>query len=115
VIAHHDHTVRRELCWMILCLVLRSDLPGFHPSRSLSAASTMNRQAALVMYSRSRHKKGRTFFRQIGKHQIYGIPEGSAENVAPVRMNLQVLAVVGQITDTLAFERASQGGDKVPL
>jgi hypothetical protein len=30
-------------------------------------------------------------------------------------MNLQMLAVVGQITDTLAFERTGQGGDKVPL
>jgi hypothetical protein len=30
-------------------------------------------------------------------------------------MNLQVLAVVGQITDTLAFKRAGHGGDKEPL
>jgi len=32
-----------------------------------------------------------------------------------VFMNLQVLAVVGQITDTLAFKRTGQGGDKEPL
>jgi hypothetical protein len=28
---------------------------------------------------------------------------------------LGALAVVGQLTDTLAFERTGQGGDKVPL